>query len=125
MNWMGWVLVSLAVLGGAWLVFDGTRALVTGDYVTPRTGEHAGRLGPWAGVVSAIGVEPRSTVMKTAHVVLGVAWIVAAASFVTGAAWGRWSLAACAVASLWYLPIGTLLALVELGLLFVTGRGGR
>lgn len=124
MNWIGWLVVALAVAGGSWLVFDGSRALLTGDYVTPSSGEHAGRLGPWACLVSAIGIQPRSTPMKIAHVVLGLAWLVAAAGFGSGAPWARPSVAACAVASLWYLPIGTAVALVELGLLAFIARGG-
>jgi hypothetical protein len=124
MQWSGWLVVVLAVAGGSWLLFDGSRALVVGDYVTPRSGEHAGRLGPWAGVVSAVGIEPRSTAMKAVHVVLGLAWLVAAAGYATGTTWAGWSVAACAVASLWYLPIGTALALLELGLLGAKARGG-
>jgi hypothetical protein len=56
-----WAVVVLAVLEAGWMVFDGARALVVGDYVTPSSGEYAGKLGPWAGLASALGVEPRST----------------------------------------------------------------
>jgi hypothetical protein len=31
-------------------------ALFTGDYVTPSTGEYAGKLGPWAGLNTVIKI---------------------------------------------------------------------
>jgi hypothetical protein len=32
---MKWVIVALMVLEAGWMLFDGTRALIVGDYVTP------------------------------------------------------------------------------------------
>jgi hypothetical protein len=40
------------------------RKLVTGSYTVPAIGAHAGQLGPWAKLVSAIGIEPQSNEMK-------------------------------------------------------------
>jgi hypothetical protein len=109
--------VALALLEAGWLAFDGGRALVVGDYVTPRQGAHAGELGPWAAVVSAVGVEPRSTLMKTAHLALGVVWLTVAAAFARGARWAWKGMIACAAAALWYLPFGTLMSAVQIALL--------
>ena len=64
MHWLKWILLALALLQGGWLVFDGTRALVVGDYVTPRSGVWAGQLGPWSRVLFAVGLEPRGRVVK-------------------------------------------------------------
>lgn len=119
MHWSGWIVVTIAFILGGWLAFDGGRALVVGDYVTPSSGEYAGRLGPWASVVSAVGIEPRSTLMKSIHVLLGGAWLVAMVGFAMSASWARAGLLTCAVASLWYLPFGTLLSIIEIGLLFL------
>lgn len=119
MHWSGWIVVTIAFILGGWLAFDGGRALVVGDYVTPSSGEYAGQLGPWASVVSAVGIEPRSTLMKSIHVLLGGAWLVAMVGFAMSASWARAGLLTCAVASLWYLPFGTLLSIIEIGLLFL------
>lgn len=72
MEWLRWVVVVLALVEGGWLAFDGTRAFVVGDYVTPGSGPHAGRLGPWSSVVSTVGIEPRSDLMKAIHVGLSL-----------------------------------------------------
>lgn len=118
---LAWVIVVLGVMLGGWLTFDGTRALVVGDYVTPGTGEYAGQLGPWAGLVSSIGIDPRSAFMKLIHVCLGLAWLVATIGFRRRASWAGRALMACAVLSLWYLPFGTLIGAIQIVLLMRPG----
>ena len=119
MHWSGWVVVALAVLVGGWMAFDGGRALVVGDYVTPKSGQFAGQLGPWRHAVSAVGIEPRSTAMKSVFLIYGLAWLFAILAFVLRlpAAWTVMLIAA--IGSLWYLPFGTLLGLVQIVLLLL------
>ncbi|MBI1324216.1 hypothetical protein GC170_13680 [bacterium] len=117
MNWRRAVTLIIGGILGLWLTFDGVRALVTGDYVTPKTGAHAGQLGPWAGIVRAIGIDPKSTAVKCVHVFLGLAWLVSLAGFAVRADWGRSALLVCSIASLWYLPVGTLIGCVTLAIL--------
>ncbi len=117
MHWLGGVVVVLALIEGGWLAFDGGRALIVGDYVTATTGEYAGKLGPWANVVSAVGIEPRSTLMKSIHVVIGVAWLGAIICFALGLPHAWSGMLVCAVLGLWYLPMGTLLSIIQIVLL--------
>jgi hypothetical protein len=114
---MKWLVLALGIFQGTWLMFDGTRAFVAGDYVTPKTGPRAGQLGPWSRIVSAVGLQPRSPVIKCLHVCLGLAWLVAAAAFILRPATGWWLVLCCGIATLWYLPIGTLLSLMVIILL--------
>ncbi len=114
-----WVVVVLAVTEAGWMMFDGSRALVVGDYTTASSGEDAGRLGPWAELVSALGIDPRSTGMKAFFVAYGLAWLVAVAAFVARRRWGWGAMLAGAVGSLWYLVAGTLTSAVMIALLFV------
>jgi hypothetical protein len=104
---------------GGWLAFDGGRALVVGDYVTPTTGPSAEQLGPWSAVVSAVGIEPRSTLMKCMHPVLGIAWLGVTACFALGLPWAWLAMLACAVLGLWYLPFGTVLGIVQIVVLLM------
>lgn len=119
MTWLRWGVFGLAVLQGVWFLFDGSRALVVGDYLTPREGAHAGQLGLWSRVVTVLGFEPRSTWIKSLHVVLGAAWIGSALEFRVSPAAGWWMVFACAVSSLWYLPAGTVLSLIVIVVLCV------
>lgn len=107
MGFNAWVVVVLAFFLGGWLVFDGAHALITGDYVTPKSGRYAGQLGPWAQLVAAIGIDPRSTAMRCVHVVLGSAWLVVATCYLSGLAWAWSGMLVLACLSLWYLPFGT------------------
>jgi hypothetical protein len=114
---MKWMVLALALFQGGWLVFDGGRALILGDYVTPTSGPRAGQLGPWSRLVAAAGFEPRSRFIKSFHLFLGGAWLIGLATFLIRPASGWWIILFCGVGTLWYLPIGTLASLVVLALL--------
>lgn len=117
-------LISLiALFLGGWMLFDGCHALSTGDYVTPKSGVGAGRLGPWSRVVSAVGLEPRSTGVKLLHVGLGAFWLGALALFHWRAGVGWGALFGAAFATVWYLPVGTVLSIAELFLLYFLRYG--
>ena len=116
-DWLRWITLVLALLVGGFFVFDGARALVVGDYITPKSGRFAGELGPWQRPVRAMGIEPRSTLMKIIFVTYGSVWIVVMLAFAVGAKWAWWGMLACAVGSMWYLPFGTLLGVFQVGFL--------
>lgn len=116
------VLLALLVLEAGWFAFDGAHALLTGDYVTPSSGSHAGQLGPWAGLVRSAGIDPRSTGMKTFFLAYGVVWLATAGTLARRLPRGRAALVAFAAGAAWYLPFGTLLSGLQLGILASMGR---
>ena len=119
MNATGLIKLGIALLVGTWMTFDGSRAIISGDYITPKSGPSAGQLGPWATVLRSIGVEPRSTAVKVLHILLGLLWLAAGLCQFRNPALGRTLLFVSASASLWYLPVGTALSLIELILLWM------
>ena len=122
MRWAKWATLALAVAEAGWMTFDGARALVVGDYVTPPSGEHAGDLGPWATLVERVGIEPRSTFMKLVFVLYGSGWLAAAAVYARGSRGSRRAMAAAASGSPWYLVFGTVASAVQLVLLALEAR---
>ena len=114
MTWVRVALVALGILEGAWMTFDGTRALIVGDYVTPSSGAHAGQLGPWNKIVSAIGIPPRSTAMKLIFVIFGLGWLIVALGLALHSAWATQAMLIAAIATLWYLPVGTAFGIIQL-----------
>jgi len=122
MNWKNWIIVILVAFTAGWMVFDGTRALIAGDYVTPKSGEYVGQLGAWSKAVKAIGIEPRSTLMKSIFVIYGLITLAIAVCFLLGLAWARTGLIVVCILGLWFLPIGTVTNLVALLLLFFGKR---
>jgi hypothetical protein len=117
---MRWLIAALVVLSAGWMLFDGARALIVGDYVTPKSGDHAGQLGPWAKVVQAAGILPRSTLMKFIFVLYGLAFLAIATAFLLEVSWAWWGMLIMAVFGLWYLPFGTLINIIIIILLFVS-----
>jgi uncharacterized membrane protein len=121
MAWVRWLAAALAGFEAGYMLVDGVRALTRGDYFTPSRGAYAGRLGPWAGLVRAVGIDPRSTAMKWVFVIYGVAWIGVAVAFVIGAPWAWVAMLVAAMASLWYLVIGTVVSGIVIVLLLLPG----
>src|SRR5574341_764316 len=122
MNWKTWLSLLLIASSASWMTFDGARALILGDYVTPQTGEYAGQLGPWANLVQAIGIEPRSTLMKVIFVTQGIATMAIVLYYLLNKPLARTALLAAMLLGLWFLPIGTLVNIMALILLLLTRR---
>jgi hypothetical protein len=118
MDWKHWLALGLVVFSAGWMLFDGIRALTVGDYITPKTGEYAGQLGPWSNLVSAVGIEPRSTLMKSIFVFYGFIALAVAVSFALGHSWARRALIIICLLGLWYLPFGTVANGIALILIF-------
>ena len=121
-DWKSWLSVLLIASTAGWMVFDGTRALLLGDYVTPQSGEFAGQLGPWSNLVKAVGIEPRSLGMKLIFIAQGLATLIAVIYYILNKSWARSGLLTAMLLGLWYLPIGTLLNLTALILQLLTRR---
>jgi hypothetical protein len=92
------------------MIFDGVHRLLAGSYF-------GGRLGPWAPLVSAVGISPGS--MAPVFVVLGVLWLVAGVAFLRRARGATGLAIAVSVISLAYLVFGTILSLLALALVWM------
>jgi hypothetical protein len=121
MRWPSYIIAILVLLSAGFMAFDGVRAFVAGDYITPKSGPHADQLGPWSGLVQAIGIAPRSNLMKGIHVVLGVTTLALLACFLMKLRWAPGALLIASIAGLWHLPFGTIANLIVIGLLLGTG----
>ena len=104
------------------MAFDGLRAFVQGQYTVPSSGRYAGQLGPWSSVLSAVGVSPGHPGVKGLFVGLGMTWLMAGAMVVAGHPQALRITLAVAVCSLWYLPAGTAISAVVIGLCIATRR---
>ena len=121
MDWKSWLIVILVAFTAGWMLFDGTHALITGDFITPKSGEYAGRLGPWSNLVKAVGIEPRSTLMKFIFAAYGFIALAITICFAFGLSWAHTALLIVCILGLWFLPIGTITNLVAL-ILLLFGR---
>lgn len=122
MHWARVLILLCTLLEAGWMAFDGTRALVVGEFVTPTSGPYAGQLGPWSHLVQRVGLNPRGTPMKVIFAVYGIAWLVVGAGFALGARWSWPAMLVAAVGAVWFLPFGTVLSVVQVALLLVFRR---
>jgi hypothetical protein len=107
------ILAVAALLTGGYQIADGAHVLLTGRYLGPPTP------GPWRHAVRAVGLDPFA--VGPVFVTLGACWLAATAWLLAThapAAW--WALLATAVLTLWYLPLGTALALVTITTLLLS-----
>ena len=114
-----WVVVFLAVLNFGYMTFDGSRALIKGDYIRPRSGTHAGQLGPWSKLVAKIGINPESTTMKVIFLTWGIAGLIITICFVLKINWAPNALIVINILSLWYLVPGTISSALQIALLLI------
>ena len=117
MNWARVLVLVFAVAEAGWLAFDGTRALIVGDFITPSSGPYAGQVGPWRHLVEAVGIDSRGTTMKLVFAVYGWTWLLIAAAFARGAPRSRTAMLIAATGALWFLPFGTVCSLVQIAVL--------
>src|SRR5215208_2696307 len=111
--------IAIALVGtflGGWMIFDGVHVMVRGKYFGPE------KPGPWSVLFSRMGIDPFR--LGPMFVLLGVLWIVFLIAMLRGETWGWYGAVVVAVATLWYLPVGTVLSLLYLALV-VFGRVRR
>lgn len=100
------IILILSVLNGGWMIFDGLHVIKKGKYFGPETP------GAWRLIVTKMGVDPFS--IGPVFIVLGLLWIITSAALVSALPWGYMSLALTAVATLWYIKIGTIISALTL-----------
>ncbi len=105
------VIFIIALLMGGWMVIDGLHVLIFDKFICP------GWPGPWAGIISAVGLDPMR--FGLVFVAFGIDWIAGGIGVIRDRRWGYYLTLIIAVLSLWYLTIGTLLAILAIVLVVV------
>ena len=109
------LLALVGLLAGGWMIVDGVHVMLRGKYIGPA------KPGPWSVPFVKMGVDPFR--LGPMFVGLGTLWLIFLIATITGQRWGKYGAAAVAVASLWYLPVGTILSLAYLAILYFTRTG--
>ena len=105
------VIASLiALLVGGWMIFDGIHVLRTGKYFGPE------KTGPWSDVVASIGIDPFR--LGIPFIALGALWLLFLSAMLLHQSWAWYAALLTAILTLWYLPVGTVLSLIYILLLF-------
>lgn len=110
-------IVLLATLIGGYMIADAFHALYTGDYITI-----GGHLGPWTAVLARAHIPYTSLLAKLIFLTAGSLYIVIAIDYAVNDLRSAAGVAAIAIATLWYLPFGTIFSLAVLVLLWLEER---
>lgn len=113
------IILLLSTLNAGYMAFDGARALLLGDYLRPQSGEYAGQLGPWADVVTAIGINPMGMFMKGLFLMLGLFGLLSVFFFIQNSRRGWKWLMAFSTLTLWNLMFGTMSSTIVILLLII------
>jgi hypothetical protein len=105
-------LAFVGLLAGGWMIVDGIHVMLRGKYIGPE------KPGPWSIAFVKLGIDPFR--LGPMFVAFGVLWLVFLAATLAGQTWGKYGAAGVAIASLWYVPLGTLLSLFYLAILYFT-----
>ena len=122
MKFFKWIVIILATLNFGYMTYDGSRALIVGDYLRPQTGEYAEQLGPWVNVVQAIGIQPESDLMKYIFLLWGTLGLIVTVSYAMKVTQAGKALLLLNVFSLWYLIAGTISSIMQIILLLLLNR---
>lgn len=114
-----WVVVALAGMNFGFMLFDGMRALMNGDYIRPKSGKYAGQLGPWSKLVQKLGIDPESILMKAIFVFWGITGLIITLLFMIGFSWSWEVMMIATIMSLWYLLAGTATSIIQIILLII------
>jgi hypothetical protein len=114
-----WIIVILAILNFGFMAFDGSRALIKGDYIRPQSGEYAGQLGLWSRLVKSIGISPESTAMKSVFLIWGIAGLIITCCYILNLSWAKNGMIVMNILSLWYLVPGTVSSVLQIILLLI------
>ena len=94
----------MALVMGGYMLADGIYVLVKGKYIGPE------KPGPWANLFEKLHVNVFS--LGPLFIFFGIAWLVFLVATGTGQLWARMYGLVLSVLSLWYLPVGTLIAVI-------------
>ncbi len=102
------IIAIVSFILGSWLIFESARKLLTGYY----TGEQTIGLGPWAIIVSALGVRPAD--MAFPFLFLGIIWIVNGVIILLGASTRYERTIAISTVTLFYALPGTVIGILTI-----------
>jgi hypothetical protein len=114
-----WAVVIIALINTGYMTYDGARAILTGDYIRPKTGEYAGQLGPWTKLAEKAGIDPMSTLMKSIFILFGVAGLIVTICFAMDVHWAWKAMLIYNICSLWNLFFGAASSILQIILLII------
>lgn len=103
-------ILLLSLITGLYMLADGIYVLLNGKYIGPE------KPGPWAELFYRMHIDVFR--LGPLFIVFGLLWLIFVSGFGSKRRWAYPMGVIMAIATLWYLPLGTLLSLIVLALLW-------
>lgn len=105
------LIIILALINGGYMLIDGIYVMTKGKYIGPP------KPGPWAELFYKFDVNVFK--LGPLFIIYGIVWIVFLIGVLTNQSWAYMLGIIISIASLWYLPVGTLLSIAVLLILIL------
>src|ERR1700741_1843363 len=106
---MKYLVIGLSLLNGVWMLVDGIYVIARGKYIGPE------KPGPWASLIALTGIDVFK--LGPLFILFGASWLVFSMAWWVEVSWARSFGIALSIANLWYLPVGTVIAIAVLAAL--------
>jgi hypothetical protein len=108
------LITILGFLNGGYMLLDGIYVMINGKYIGPE------KPGPWSGIFSAFDIDVFK--LGPLFIVFGIVWLIWLYRLWSNPRQSRNLGIIVSILTLWYLPVGTLLSLIILGILLFGGN---
>lgn len=103
------LITILGLLNGSYMLMDGIFVLIKGKYIGPE------KPGPWANLFYKLNIDVFK--LGPLFIILGLLWVTWVFALWTNQAWAYTFGLSISILTLWYLPIGTIFAIITILLL--------
>jgi len=105
------LLTIISLINALYMLIDGLFVIIKGKYIGPE------KPGPWANIFYKMNIDVFK--LGSMFILFGVLWFLFIYGLQTSQIWAYWYGIILSVATLWYLPFGTLISVGVIGLLVV------
>ncbi len=105
------LLTVIASINASYMLLDGIFVIINGKYIGPE------KPGPWSNIFEKFNINVFK--LGPIFIVFGILWFVFIYGLQTSQSWAYLFGLFLSIATLWYLPIGTLISVISIVLLVV------
>ncbi len=105
------LLTIIALINAGYMLIDGIFVMINGKYIGPE------KPGPWSNIFEKFNIDVFK--LGPMFIVFGILWFIFIYGLQTSQSWVYLFGLLLSVATLWYLPIGTLISVISIVLLVV------
>ena len=105
------LLTIIGLINAIYMLIDGIFVMINGKYIGPE------KPGPWANIFTRLNIDVFK--LGPLFIIFGLLWFLFVYGLQTSQSWTYWYGMILSMATLWYLPIGTLISVGVIVLLVI------